>query len=199
MTQLELFKENFNMYKDIDKIDVSEILDLNNEKKFPELEKDHFILYKTGKDDFILKQMGKVFPGLYNNRTGSFLKPRLRGCGSDYRMWMIRGTYSNKDFMYDIECHRMVALAFINNPDPIKKNIVNHIDKNKCNYRMDNLEWVTRRENSLGHNVDKGIVKRRELELIEKFNTKELDLSKVQLYQDKARKELEALKKTFWN
>ena len=62
------------MYKDIDKIDVSEILDLNNKKKFPELEKDHFILYKTGKDDFILKQMGKVFPGLYNNRTGSFLK-----------------------------------------------------------------------------------------------------------------------------
>ena len=114
-------------------------------------------------------------------------------------MWMIRGTYSNKDFMYDIECHRMVALAFINNPDPIKKTIVNHIDTVKENYCVDNLQWVTRRENSLGQNVDKGIIRRRELELIEKFNTKELDLSKVELYQNKARKELEALKKMFWN
>ena len=58
MTQLELFKENFNMYKDIDKIDVSEILDLNNEKKFPELEKDDLSLEdkKEIKGKIVLKK-----------------------------------------------------------------------------------------------------------------------------------------------
>mgnify|MGYP003145858460 FL=1 len=41
---MELFVENFDMYKDIDKIDLSEILELNGDKKFPLLEKDHYYL-----------------------------------------------------------------------------------------------------------------------------------------------------------
>ncbi len=41
--------------------------------------------------------------------------------------------------------HRLVALAFIPNPDGLPE--VNHKDGNKSNNHVDNLEWVSRREN----------------------------------------------------
>lgn len=43
--------------------------------------------------------------------------------------------------------HRMVAIAFI--PNPEMKRTVNHIDGNKSNNNIANLEWNTYRENLL--------------------------------------------------
>ena len=43
--------------------------------------------------------------------------------------------------------HSLVAETFIENPDPINKRYINHIDGNKLNNRADNLEWVTSGEN----------------------------------------------------
>lgn len=42
--------------------------------------------------------------------------------------------------------HRLVATAFIKNPD--KKPFVNHIDNNPLNNNASNLEWCTASENS---------------------------------------------------
>jgi hypothetical protein len=43
--------------------------------------------------------------------------------------------------------HRLVADAFIENPDNLPE--VNHIDGNRKNPNVDNLEWVTSSQNSI--------------------------------------------------
>lgn len=45
----------------------------------------------------------------------------------------------------NIHVHRLVALAFIPNPRGCTQ--INHIDGNKLNNNIDNLEWCTCREN----------------------------------------------------
>lgn len=47
-----------------------------------------------------------------------------------------------------IRLHRLIALRFIPNPDPEHKTQVNHIDEDKTNNCVENLEWVTNDENS---------------------------------------------------
>lgn len=43
--------------------------------------------------------------------------------------------------------HRLVAETFLENPNHLE--IINHKDENKLNNRLDNLEWVTVKDNML--------------------------------------------------
>ncbi len=52
--------------------------------------------------------------------------------------------------------HRLVALAFLENPE--NKPVVNHIDGNKINNKLCNLEWASVRENNL-HNHKANLIK----------------------------------------
>jgi hypothetical protein len=44
--------------------------------------------------------------------------------------------------------HRIVAFAYLGEP-PNKEYVVDHIDTNRCNNRPDNLQWLTKLENTL--------------------------------------------------
>lgn len=54
-------------------------------------------------------------------------------------------TLSDNGKVFDVEVHRLVATAFIPNPD--NKRYVNHIDGNGSNNNIENLEWCTGSEN----------------------------------------------------
>ncbi len=63
--------------------------------------------------------------------------------GNGYKfVHLLRGT---KQRMY---VHRLVAFAWIENDDPETKTIVNHIDGNKSNNVVSNLEWCTPSDNN---------------------------------------------------
>lgn len=75
------------------------------------------------------------------NKTGrtKVLSTRESNCG--YCMVNIQVNAKSKGFLV----HRLVAQAFI--PNNFNKPEVNHINGNKLDNRVENLEWVTGREN----------------------------------------------------
>jgi hypothetical protein len=69
------------------------------------------------------------------------LKPQRRGHGY-LSVWLYDGHNHGKQ----VSVHRLVAMAFIPNPNNFPE--VNHIDENKQNNRADNLEWCSHGYNS---------------------------------------------------
>lgn len=61
--------------------------------------------------------------------------------------------------------HRLLAEAFI--PNPLGKPEVNHIDLDRGNYKLENLEWTTSSENKL-HAVKNGVGRGRTAFSVEK-------------------------------
>ena len=76
-----------------------------------------------------------------NKTTGYILKGRK--CKNGYVQVCIKNDETNKFINQYI--HRLVALAFLDKPE--QKNAVNHIDGDKTNNTLENLEWVTDSEN----------------------------------------------------
>lgn len=81
-----------------------------------------------------------TFGRVKNINTGKILKNNFK-CG--YEKISLVNTDNRKSF----SVHRLVALAFIENP--ANKKEVNHKDKNKINNCINNLEWMTRKENNI--------------------------------------------------
>lgn len=84
---------------------------------------------------YLISSYGRV----YSIRGKRWLKYSVPKCGYP----QVGLCVHNKRVNYMI--HRLVAQTFLNKP--IDKDYVNHIDGNKLNNRVDNLEWVTRSEN----------------------------------------------------
>lgn len=85
----------------------------------------------------------------YVTRKEKILKPYIAHGYYQVNLW-INGKYKH------YQVHRLVAEAFI--PNPENKPQVNHIDGNKLNNDISNLEWVTRSEN-MKHAFKNGLAK----------------------------------------
>ena len=70
-----------------------------------------------------------------------------------YQNFMLKNDFGE---LKNYNGHRLVALTFIKNDDPENKKYVNHIDGDKWNNDLSNLEWCTASENSQ-HAFDTGL------------------------------------------
>lgn len=85
---------------------------------------------------YLVSSTGKVI----STKRGRYIKPKVDRYGYEtVLLWL----GDNKKVYVSV--HRLVAKAFIENPDNLPQ--VNHKDLNKRNNNVDNLEWCTNLEN----------------------------------------------------
>ena len=87
---------------------------------------------------------GKVM----TTKTGRILKPNINYRGYE-KVCLFKADRKKRVYV-----HRLVAMTFI--PNPEDKPQVNHIDGDKRNNKVSNLEWVTNEEN-MKHSVEMGL------------------------------------------
>lgn len=87
----------------------------------------------------------KGFEGIYEvsnlGRIRRYLKPAINNLGYKHLALMKNATDEKKEYLL----HRLVAEAFIPNPDNLP--YINHKDENPSNNHVDNLEWCTQKYN----------------------------------------------------
>lgn len=94
-------------------------------------------------DKYEVSSLGNV----RNKITGRLLKPF-----SDGRKGYLQVSLCKDNQKHYFKIHRLVALAFLPNPNNYPQ--VNHIDEDKSNNSVENLEWCTNQ-----YNVDYSISK----------------------------------------
>ena len=99
---------------------------------------------KGWEDKYTISINGDV----YSIRSNKFLKPRLSLDGYE-RVCLCNGSIKR-----EYRVHRLVAETFIDNPNNLPQ--VNHIDGNKLNNYLSNLEWCTP-EYNIQHGKEKGL------------------------------------------
>lgn len=105
--------------------------------------------YYVDEEGQVLGKSGKVLKHCLNDKTG-YLHVRV----------IINGKMKTKPI------HRLVAETFLVKPS--EKHEVNHIDGNKHNNHVENLEWVTRSEN-IKHAYKMGLQSKEQRERIAKI------------------------------
>ena len=95
----------------------------------------------AGYPNYIITNDGKV----YNSQRNKYLVPAEAECGYVYV------SLSGEEIRKTFSIHRLVALLFIDNTNNYLE--VNHIDFDKTNNNVDNLEWISR-SNNMKHNFN---------------------------------------------
>lgn len=95
-------------------------------------------------EQYLISSYGRLF----SVKSNKVLKTYLRPTGYINAHYVACGREVN------IGVHRLVAQAFLPNPDNMPQ--VNHIDGDKTNNKVDNLEWVSSKEN-VKHAIEHGL------------------------------------------
>lgn len=120
-------------------------------------------LYKGNSDfklienypNYVVSKNGDIVILPYKDKNKHNRKIRVKKTGSDldgYEIVPLVNEKGTKTF----SVHRLVAQAFL--PNPENKETVNHIDGDKTNNSVTNLEWATRGE-QMSHAYDLGLKK----------------------------------------
>lgn len=96
-----------------------------------------------------------------NDTTGRILKQR--SCNEYQKVSLSSG----HGLMKNYNVHRLVAEAFI--PNPENKEFVNHKDGVRYHNNVDNLEWVTPSENAI-HAHETGLIGNKKIRPVRQFN-----------------------------
>lgn len=91
---------------------------------------------------------GKTYSNYKVNKNGQIINKYGRILKLDLQSGYQRiGLFSDDHILSKVRVHRVVAYTFL---EPIEgKDIVNHKDKNRSNNKLENLEFVTVRENNI--------------------------------------------------
>lgn len=118
---------------------------------------------------YTLSKEGKI----YSKYTGKCLSPT-----KDITGYMVV-TLVNSEGKFKKSVHRLLAETFIDNPEG--KPQVNHIDGDKTNNSLNNLEWTTAKENSQ-HAVSSGLTGKRDAaryRMVAQYNRDTLEPIKI--------------------
>lgn len=85
-----------------------------------------------------------------NLKTGKILTVRLNKNPRNPKGYYVYDLYNDAGIKKSLKRSRLVAFAFIPNPDGLRE--VDHIDSDTHNDSIDNLQWISRQDN---HNKDK--------------------------------------------
>ena len=92
---------------------------------------------------------GKVYDRFEVSNTGQLRNAQTghiyKLCISKTGYWQVCVSLGSRQNKKVFKIHKAIAETFINNPE--NKPFVNHIDGNKLNNNINNLEWVTNQEN----------------------------------------------------
>lgn len=113
----------------------------------------------NGFEDYLITSFGDI----YSLKSNKWLKSMNNGTG-----YLYVALYKNSK-SYNKYVHRLVAITFILNPD--NKPSINHIDGNKQNNCVNNLEWVTKSENEI-HAYKIGLKNSKHCQGFKNYNSK---------------------------
>jgi hypothetical protein len=98
--------------------------------------------------DYKVSNLGNIKSLKFNKEL--ILKSRKNSNGYLYVNLCKEGTYKT------IMVHKLVAIGFLNHtPDGTQKIVVDHLDANKENNNLNNLQLISQRENSIKNKLNK--------------------------------------------